>query len=54
MRMIVALLLARRGLDDYQFYPFLIGAAQLCGHDSLRPSSIEDKRLLEDNYEDCA
>jgi hypothetical protein len=37
-----------------QFYPFLIGAAQLCGHDSLRPSSIGDSRLLEEHYEDCA
>ena len=45
---------ARRGLDDYHFYPFLIGAAQLCGHDSLRPNSIADSRLLEEHYEDCA
>ncbi len=45
--------LVRRGLDDYHFYPFLIGAAQLCGHDSLRPSSIGDKSLLEEHYEDC-
>ena len=39
------------GLDDYQFLPFLLGAAQLSGHDST-PASVTDKRLQEELYED--
>jgi len=36
------------GLDDYHCLLFVWGAAQLCGHASLRPSSIHDREVMED------
>jgi hypothetical protein len=35
------------GLDDYQFLPFLLGAAQLIDHAEILPSSINDGMLIE-------
>ena len=34
------------GLDDYHCLTFVFGAAQLCGHDSIKPSSISDSDVL--------
>jgi hypothetical protein len=34
------------GLDDYHCLTFLWGSAQLCNHDSIKPSSIYDVNIL--------
>ena len=34
-------------MDDYQFLPFLLGAAQLIGHKEIEPKSVHDEKLLE-------
>jgi serine/threonine-protein phosphatase 2A activator len=34
------------GLDDYQFVPFYLGAAQLTGHAHIKPRSIHDADIV--------
>ncbi|KAF2462249.1 hypothetical protein BDY21DRAFT_330892 [Lineolata rhizophorae] len=36
------------GLDDFQFFPFLVGASQLVGHDVVTPKSIHSPLTLEE------
>ena len=36
------------GLDDYQFIPYLIGAAQLCSHPHLKPKSVCNDEIRRD------
>lgn len=35
------------GLDDYHFFPFIWGAAQLIGHQLVKPKSIMNDDTLE-------
>lgn len=36
------------GLDDYHCLTFLWGSAQLCNHESIKPSSIHDVNILKE------
>lgn len=40
------------GLDDYSFVPFLWGSAQLVSNDSISPTVIDDKEVVEEYADD--
>eukprot|EP00727_Mastigamoeba_balamuthi_P008343 m51a1_g4130 putative serine threonine-protein phosphatase 2a activator-like (301) ;mRNA; r:189638-190857 len=40
------------GIDDFQFLPFLWGAAQLVDHPTIHPGSVLDPRTVDDYYRD--
>ena len=39
------------GLDDYQFLPFIFGAAQLIAHPTIAPRDFTEPRIVNENYE---
>lgn len=39
-------------LDEYVFVAFIFGASQLRGHDLIKPDSVLDSNIVEQNYKD--